>query len=171
MLTFYLTLDLQFYNNNYMEFEIDVQHGIQGHVEVTDYSKEYGQYYPEEATGISATDKYKYSQSNTLNVIMRVNIDKVTLVDVLLDDHTNDKDQAIFDVDRDGYFTVQHFVLPTASWLAEQIASPNSLLPNYSTVYYIDNSKVYKRVNPLCLIQKKLALKNYLKEILKVLQF
>ena len=100
-----------------MEFEIDVQHGLNGHVEITDYSKEYGQYYPEDAEGMNSPDKFKYSQSNSINVLIRTNTDKVTLLDVLLDQHDQDKETTIFDVDRDGYFMVTHFVLPTTSWI------------------------------------------------------
>ena len=79
-----------------MEFEIDVQHGLNGHVEITDYSKEYGQYYPEDAEGMNSPDKFKYSQSNSINVLLRTNTDRVTLIDVLLDQHDQDKETTIF---------------------------------------------------------------------------
>lgn len=128
-----------------MEFEIDVQHGLNGHVEITDYSKEYGQYYPEDAEGMNSPDKFKYSQSNSINVLIRTNTDKVTLLDVLLDQHDQDRETTIFDVDRDGYFTVTHFVLPTTSWIDTQLNSVNSLLENYDTVYYVRDSKIYKK--------------------------
>ena len=128
-----------------MEFEIDIQHGLNGHVEITDYSKEYGQYYPEEAEGMTAIDKFKYSHSNSINVLIRVNTDKATLIDVLLDDHTQDKEQVVFDVDRDGYFTVTHFVLPNMEWINYLQTTVNNLIENYSVIYYVNNSKIYKR--------------------------
>lgn len=128
-----------------MEFEIDVQHGLNGHVEITDYSKEYGQYYPEDAEGMRSPDKFKYSQSNSINVLIRVNTDKATLIDVLLDQHDQDKETVVFDVDRDGYFTVTHFILPTLDWVNDQLNSTNNLLENYDTVYYVRESKIYKR--------------------------
>lgn len=128
-----------------MEFEIDVQHGLNGHVEVTDYSKEYGQYYSEESEGMTAVDKFKYSQSSSLNVIIKMNQDNVLLTDVIIDNHTSDKETIFFDVAQDGYYTVTHFVLPSEEWLNSQIKSASNLLINYSTIYYTKNSKVFKR--------------------------
>lgn len=94
---------------------------------------------------MNSPDKFKYSQSNSINVLLRTNTDKVTLLDVLLDQHDQDKETTIFDVDRDGYFTVTHFVLPTTSWIDAQLNSVNSLLENYDTVYYVRDSKIYKK--------------------------
>lgn len=129
-----------------MEFDIDVQHGWYGHIEITDYSKEYGQYYDEGTQGIVLTDKYIYSQSRTLNVITKVDSDKITLLDVFLDEHDQDKEQLVFDVKKDGYYTVTHFVLPTKDWFNSQLTSANNLIPNYGTIYYVDGSKIYKRI-------------------------
>lgn len=128
-----------------MEFELDVQHGLNGHVEITDYSKEYDQYYSEEAEGMTAVDKFKYSQSNSINVITKVNADSIALTDVLLDDHTQDKETLLFDVPKDGYYTVTHFVLPTIEWLEMQTTLANTVLIEYSTVYYVNAGKIYKR--------------------------
>ena len=128
-----------------MEFDLDIQHGWQGHIEVTDYSKEYGQYYAEDTQGITSTEMYKYSQSASLNIIVKVETDKADLMDILLDEHKEDKETVYFDVTRDGYYILTHFVLPNESWFNEQTTSPNSLLENYSQIYYIKNKKVYKR--------------------------
>lgn len=128
-----------------MEFEIDIQHGLNGHVEITDYSKEYGQYYDESVEGMTASDKFKYSQSNTISVITQIQTDKVNLVDVLLDNHTQDKEQAIFDVSSDGYYTVTHFVLPNVAWLQNQLKLATNLIGEYSAIYYVDDATIYKR--------------------------
>ena len=80
-----------------MEFDLDIQHGWQGHIEVTDYSKEYGQYYAEDTQGITSTEMYKYSQSASLNIIVKVETDKADLMDILLDEHKEDKETVYFD--------------------------------------------------------------------------
>jgi len=46
-----------------------------------------------------STDKYKYSESVTLNVIMKVNSDSVQASDVLVDDHTSEVEEFDFTVD------------------------------------------------------------------------
>ena len=130
-----------------MEFDLDIQHGWQGHIEVTDYSKEYGQYYAEDTQGITSTEMYKYSQSASLNIIVKVETNKADLMDILLDEHKEDKETVYFDVTRDGYYILTHFVLPNESWFNEQTTSPNSLLENYSQIYYVKNKKVYKRIS------------------------
>lgn len=136
-----------------MEFEIDVQHGLNGHVEITDYSKEYDQYYAEDASGMTSSSKFKYSESKSLNVIIRVNTGEATLVDVLLDDHDQDLEQTVFDVDQDGYFTVTHFVLPNALWMENQMSEVNNLISNYSVIYYIDGATIYKRTVTSSLVE------------------
>lgn len=129
-----------------MEFEIDIKHGLNGHVEITDYSKEYGQYYEESTEGMTSPDKFKYSESCSINVILQNTTSKMTLIDVLLNNHMQDLDQSVFDVSSDGYFVIQHFVLPTQTWFENQLKSSNSLLANYSTIYYISGETLYKRV-------------------------
>lgn len=128
-----------------MEFDLDIQHGIQGHIEVTDYSKEYGQYYDEDAQGIFSTEKYKYSQSASLNAIIKTTTDSVELMDVLIDEHKQDKETVAFDIKKDGYYVLTHLVLPNQAWLDEQLSSTNSLLFNYSQIYYIRDFNIYKR--------------------------
>lgn len=128
-----------------MEFDLDIQHGWQGHIDITDYSKEYGQYYAEDTQGIVSTEMYKYSESVSLNAIIKIETDKVELMDVIIDEHKSDKETISFDVKRDGYYTVTHFVIPTDVWLQNQLTSPTSLLSNYSQIYYLKNGELLKR--------------------------
>lgn len=128
-----------------MEFDIEVKHGWQGHVEITDYAKEYGQYYDEDVELLVQPDKFKYSQSRTINVITKIDSDEVKLLDVLLDEHDKDVETLAFDVKKDGYYTVTHVVLPTFEWLFNQVQSVNSILPNYEVVYYMHENDIVKR--------------------------
>ena len=69
-----------------MEFDIDIHPGLNGNITIEDFSYEYDQYFPENQI-IQEYGRYKYSESKTLNVIMKINSGKITLVDVLLHDH------------------------------------------------------------------------------------
>ena len=59
-----------------MEFDINVQTGLNGKVTIEDYSREYSQYFPEDQV-IQEYGRYKYSESKTLNVIMKINSGKI----------------------------------------------------------------------------------------------
>lgn len=111
-----------------MEFSIDIHTGLNGNITIEDYSNEYDQYFPENQI-IQEYGRYKYSECKTLNVIMKINSGKVTLVDVLLHDHDQlvedpmnpgefiyDLEKTCFTLQRDGYYNVNHIILPTIDW-------------------------------------------------------
>jgi hypothetical protein len=99
-----------------MEFSIDIHTHLDGKVVIEDFSKEYGQYLDEDVDVMTSYDYYKYSQSATLNCITKVSINNITLVDVLLNDHTEDLDSCTFQAIHDGYYAVEHIIIPNMSW-------------------------------------------------------
>ena len=111
-----------------MEFDIDIHTGLNGKITIEDYSLEYDQYFPENQI-VQEYGRYKYSECKTLNVVMKINTDKIILTDVLLHDHDQlvedptepgsyiyDLETTDFTVKRDGYYNVHHMVLPTMDW-------------------------------------------------------
>jgi hypothetical protein len=65
-------------------------------------------------------------------------------VDVLLEEHVEDKlDEAYFRVDKDGYYVIDHIVIPTVEWLIE---APEECFEHYDTIYVTDREKIYKVV-------------------------
>lgn len=108
-----------------MEFSIDIHNSLQGDITLEDFSKEYGYYIPEgddypdskieEIDGVS-TLKYKYSKTVTLNTILKVNMEEAILQDVLINKHEDNMDVCSFHVEEDGYYVVNHYVLPTRQW-------------------------------------------------------
>ena len=144
-----------------MEFDIDIHTGLNGKITIEDYSREYKQYFPEKQES-QTYGRYKYSESKTLNVIMKINSGKVTLVDVLLHNHdqvvedpTNpeevlyDLETTDFTVKKDGYYNVNHIVLPTRDWYNNTyLKQDNDYRVGFESVYIIDNdNKLYKLVN------------------------
>lgn len=141
-----------------MEFDIDIHTGLNGKVIVEDYSREYAQYFPEDQI-IQQAGRYKYSESKTLNVIMKVNSGKITLVDVLLHDHDQlvedpttpgnyvyDVEKTEFTVAKDGYYNINHIVLPTMQWYNETyLKQDDDYRASFESIYIINvDNKLYK---------------------------
>lgn len=141
-----------------MEFSIDIHNSLQGDITLEDFSKEYGYYLPEgnsypnsrieEIDGVS-TLKYKYSKTVTLNTILKVNMEEAILQDVLIHKHEDDVDVCNFHVDEDGYYVVNHYVLPTREWYDEYLEAPDKELTAFISegIYFIENDKLYKVVD------------------------
>lgn len=127
-----------------MEFSIDIHSDINGNITIEDFSKEYGQYLPEDSDVITSYDYYKYSESATINTIIKVSISELSLIDVLLDSHTDDLDSCTFKVKEDGYYVVEHLILPTIDWYNN---ATEEYKQYYETIYVTDGKKLYKETS------------------------
>lgn len=127
-----------------MEFSIEVHSSPNGEITINDFSKEYGQYIDEDLDVITSFDSYKYSECVTLNTITKIGTCDITLIDVLLNTHTEELDSCVFKVKKDGYYVVDHFVLPNMKWLEN---SSDEYKQYYETIYVTDGQKIYKQIN------------------------
>lgn len=128
-----------------MEFNIDVCTQPDGLIIIRDFSKDYGQYLRDDVEFIWSFDAIKYKHTATLNCITRITNKSISLVDVLLEEHVEDKlDAAYFRIDRDGYYVIDHIVLPTTDWLLE---APEECFELYDVIYVTDKEKIYKVVD------------------------
>jgi hypothetical protein len=64
-------------------------------------------------------------------------------VDVLLDKHDEDIDSVTFNVEEDGYYTVDHIILPNMIWYEN---ASDEYRDYYDVIYVTDGEKVYKQV-------------------------
>lgn len=126
-----------------MEFSIDIHTELDGNILIEDYSKEYGQYLDEDINVVTSYDYYKYSESVTLNFITKINTDKIILQDILLSEHTDDVDSCNFKVHKDGYYKIEHIIIPNKSWYDNASQEYKEF---YDTIYIYDNEKLYKEV-------------------------
>lgn len=144
-----------------MEFDIDIHTGINGEIAIEDFSKDYHQYFPEDQA-VQEYGRYKYSESKTLNVIIKVNTGKITLTDVLLHNHDQlvedptEPGQFLYDVEKtefkvtsDGYYVINHLVLPTKDWyLNTYQKQSDDYRSAFDSIYIIDvDNKLYKLVD------------------------
>ena len=126
-----------------MEFSIDIRTTVDGEIIIEDFSKEYGQYIDEDLEVITSFDSYKYSECVTLNTITKVGTCDITLIDVLLNEHSEELDSCTFHVKKDGYYVVDHFILPNMKWLEN---ASEEYKEYYETIYLTDGQKLYKLV-------------------------
>ena len=126
-----------------MEFNIDVKTHVNGEISIDDYSKEYGQYIDEDLEIITSYDSYKYSECVTLNTITKVDTCSITLLDVLLNTHDENLDSCVFKAKRDGYYVIDHFIIPNMKWLEN---ASEEYKQYYETIYITDGQKLYKLI-------------------------
>lgn len=128
-----------------MEFDIDIKTEKCGKVTITDYSIDYNQYIDEDVETIISFDKYKYSHTVTINSILKVSPDTAVLLDVLQDSHDEGLDQGTFTIKEDGYYVIDHYVLPNKLWY-DTVGNDYDAHNNYSAIYIADQGKVFKEV-------------------------
>ena len=124
-----------------MEFSIEIHTEPNGKITIQDFSKEYGQYIDEELEIITSFDSYKYSECVTLNTITKVGTCDITLIDVLLNEHSEELDSCDFHIKKDGYYVIDHFILPNMKWLEN---ASEEYKEYYETIYLTDGQKIYK---------------------------
>ena len=142
-----------------MEFDVDIHTGLNGKITIEDYSKEYSQYFPEDQA-IQEYGRYKYSECKTLNVIMKRDTGKITLVDVLLHQHDQLEEDPTnpgeflyglesidFAVKKDGYYNIQHMVIPTIEWYYNTyLEQGEEYQKSFSAVYIISESNQFYKL-------------------------
>ena len=127
-----------------MEFNIDICTLPDGMLIIRDFSKDYGQYLRDDVDFIWSFDAIKYKHTATLNCVTKITNNTISLIDVLLEEHVENKlDEAYFRIEKDGYYVVDHIIIPTIEWLEEV---PEECFAEYDTIYVTDKEKVYKIV-------------------------
>lgn len=127
-----------------MEFTIDINANIKGKITITDQSKLYNQYLDEDLDTAISPELFKFSETATLNVLTKINISNIVLKEVLLDDHKDVTDSSSFKVEEDGYYLIDHVVLPNMNWFE---SATNDKLSYFDTIYLTDGEKLYKVVD------------------------
>lgn len=142
-----------------MEFEININQGLNGNIIIEDYSREYDQYIPEDQIS-PEVGRYKYSQSKTINVVMKITTKEETSLTVLLHNHDQimedptDQERCVYDLERtrvvvpeDGYYHLHHLVLPTVDWYNNVYLEFQEYFEgSFDTIYFINNDNTFRKV-------------------------
>ena len=127
-----------------MEFSIDIHTKLCGEILIEDFSKEYGQYFEEDLEILTSYDYYKYSESVTLNILSKINVNNSKLLKVKINDHTEYVDSSLFKINEDGYYIIDHIILPNLKWYEN---ASEEYKEYYETIYYVDNGIIYKKTS------------------------
>lgn len=127
-----------------MQFDIDINVKLNGEILIIDNAKEHNQYIPEDVDVVTSFDKYKYNDSATLNIITKINLSGNEFIKYSINDHTSSLDDAIFNINEDGYYIIKHIILPNKHWWN---TASDDYKNYYDTIYILENDKVYKLIN------------------------
>ena len=108
---------------------------------ITDVTQDSDQYVAESVMDSKAwneKNKFKYSETYTLNIIYRHTTDKDEIVSSVITDHCSYLDEEHIQLKEDGYYTIDHIILPSIEVYDESI--------NLDW-YVCDGTSVYTRCN------------------------
>lgn len=125
-----------------MELKINITTSDSCKVIIQDNSE----YLPETYVG-TVKNRFKYSDTVSIDVLQHNKIQETVYRDPKYTLHEN-SDFVQIPVKFDGWFTVNHVVLPSAKWFeTERQKTEGSALGLYRTVYFSDGSHIYKYIN------------------------
>ena len=141
-----------------MNLSVEIKPDFEGTISITDYTKDTDEYISEDVEEVlSQYYSFKYSETCTINLLKYASSKGEELINVLYSPHISDGDSIRIPLDKDGYYIVEHFILPTTDWL-EKVKDLD--LSAYNAIYVTDGANVYKYlsgelyvVNPLEVIE------------------
>lgn len=138
-----------------MEFDINIKINLDGTLIIEDYSKDHGQYHPENIETY-LYGKYKYSDCVTIDILTK-HIEgstedveyKIHNHNQIVEDPTNDDvfiydvEKTQFTVNKDGYYVLTHIIIPTLDWYERWYFNSNDTTykDSFNTIYIFDSSK------------------------------
>lgn len=120
---------------------VKVLNDNQGTLRIVDLSLDNGLYYLTDDKYESG--KLKYSGSYTINSVSYNSSVATTIVDTKIQKHSGPIDEVVFKVDKDGWYTISHIILPSKDW-KEWMCQYHPEDLEEGTIYYTDGVKIYK---------------------------
>lgn len=125
-----------------MELKINITTSDSCKVIIQDQSE----YLPESFVG-TVKNRFKYSDTVSIDVLQHNKVKETVYRDPTYTTHENNNFVQI-PVKFDGWFTVNHIVLPSAKWFeTERQKTEGSAIGLYDIVYFSDGEYVYKYIN------------------------
>lgn len=115
-------------------------------LKITGLSEGAGEYLPEDSTE-SVLNKFKYTETVTINVVQLERIDATDLIASTFGNHSTITDEATVNLAKDGNYLVSHIIVPTVTWLENEKNKSGNLLSDYSAIYVSDGIRTYKYID------------------------
>lgn len=124
-----------------MELKIHICTNESCKVIIKDITKDYQ---PEGNTN-SNYGKFRYSDTVSIDVLQHNKIEGMELQAPVFSPHTDKLEPITLPVKFDGWFQVQHIVLPTKEWFLNELEKEDtSILKLYNGVYFTDGQNIFK---------------------------
>lgn len=101
-----------------------------------------GQQYLPEGSGLTAKNRFAYKDTASIDVFRLNALDKIDYTQSIIVDRGNPTDVRI-SLNRDGWFTSIHIVVPTKQWVYKELSKRGSIIHTYDVVYFVDNGEIY----------------------------
>lgn len=128
-----------------MDLVVEIKQDADGTIAIYDYTRTSDSYVSEDSNpGLVSFDTFKYSQTCAIDIIKYQPSSGEELVDIVFSNHNLEleSDSVKIPIKKDGYYTIDHIVLPTLEWLEEykdQIETTPELY-----VYVSDGCNIYQ---------------------------
>lgn len=113
---------------------------------IADVTQDSTEYLPESLTDVEVyyrKNKFKYSETYTVNIIQRTTTVDSQIIDTIFTDHTSYLDEAHYTMQQDGFYTVFHLILPSVEWLKKELEKKDSILDTDMGIYVSDCENIY----------------------------
>lgn len=130
---------------------VKVCNSLKCQITITDLTQDSDEYVSENTLQVDlesyySRNKYRYSDTYTINVIQRNNSETDTqIVDTLFTCHDSYLDEEHYDIEKDGYYTIYHIILPSVEWYEKELEKKKSVLNSDTAIYVTDGEQIYKR--------------------------
>lgn len=123
---------------------------IDNKIRITDITQDSNEYIPENiqiTLPYNQNNKFKYSETCTVNIIQYNSTTEQTIVGTIFSPHCSYLDEAYYTMSKDGYYTITHLILPTTEWLQNELQKEESILDGTMGIYVTDGDKIYHYFN------------------------
>ena len=104
--------------------------------------------YQEESNTNSNYGKFRYSDTVSIDVLQHNKVNSTELQIPIFSTHGTKVEPITLPVGFDGWFKVQHIILPTEEWFQRELAKgATSILRLYTGVYFTNGENIFKYYN------------------------
>lgn len=128
-------------------FEIESVSGCS--IRIKDTTQLYKEYLSETSNTYIRLGKFKYTDCYTVNIISYRSSTNTKVLNTIITPHTSDGltmhlDEVYYNLDQDGYYIIDHILVPSIQWYEKLVSEYNSTLNEYVSIYLSDGQKLYK---------------------------
>lgn len=123
-------------------------------IRIKDLTQESEEYIPESIKDLNVlqnyyyNNKFKYSETITINIIQYTSVKETSLLETTFTEHTSYLDEAYANLEKDGFYTVTHIIVPSLQWLVNELQKEDNFTKfTNKNIYVSDGQKIYQYLN------------------------